>query len=155
MARLELTTTLPAPITQVWEALQRPATLLWVSRGWLGFHPVDPPALPARWPEEGDFTVTLTAFGMIPIGRQVLGIRRPPVSPPRRALRDKGHGTLVRVWDHVIDLEPAGPGATRYTDRVRIEAGWLTPLVRLWARGFYAHRQRRLHRLAGRGFDTG
>ncbi|WP_101067654.1 hypothetical protein [Roseovarius salinarum] len=155
MARLELTTTLAAPIADVWEALQRPATLAWVSRGWLAFRPIDPPALPARWPRSGDFTVALAAFGMVPIGRQVMGVRRPDVAPPRRALRDKGHGTLVRVWDHIIELTPQGETATRYTDRVRIEAGWLTPLVWLWARGFYAHRQRRWHELVRNGFDTG
>ncbi|MBE7004664.1 MAG: hypothetical protein E7425_10385 [Ruminococcaceae bacterium] len=31
----------------------------------------------------------------------------------------------------------------RYTDRVEIRAGWITPFIWLWANAFYAHRQRK------------
>jgi len=156
MAQFEISTTLAAPIDSVWEALQRPATLAYVSRGWLRFRPIDPPALPEHWPEEGgDFEVGLTAFGLIPVGRQVIGISWPDVPAPGRAIRDHGRGTFVREWDHLIELTPHGEEATNYTDRLRIEAGWLTPLVAAWARGFYAHRQRRWHKLIRRGLDPG
>jgi len=154
MAQFETSTTLAAPIDAVWEALQRPATLVYVSRGWLSFRPVDPPTLPERWPQDGgDFEVALTAFGILPIGRQVIGMSRSDDPGPARVIRDNGRGTLVRVWDHRITLMPEGSDATRYTDSLRIEAGWLTPLVVIWARGFYAHRQRRWHKLIRRGLD--
>jgi len=152
MARFELTTTLAAPIDAVWQALQRPATLVYVSRGWLSFRPIDPPALPERWPETGGtYRVGLTVYGVLPFGQQTLGVEFPEIDPPRRAVRDNGHGSLIRVWDHWILLEPAGD-ATRYTDRLRVEAGALTLPVTLWAKGFYAHRQRRWRRLVENGF---
>ena len=152
MAEFELTTVLDASVDRVWETLQTPATLAFVSKGKLEFRPVDPPDLPDRW-TPGDYRVRMLAYGWLPVGQQVIGFELPQTDPPVRALRDNGHGTLVRVWDHWILLEPEGPTRTRYTDRVRIEAGWLTPLITPWARGFYRHRQRRWHRLVAEDFD--
>jgi len=150
-AQVTLSTTLDAPIDRGWQALRSPATLAYVWKGWLGFHPVDPPDLPAFW-VPGDYLVRLTAWGFVPLGRQVLGIEFPAIDPPRCAIRDNGRGSLVRRWDHWIILDPQGD-RTRYTDRVRVEAGWLTPIILPWARGFHAHRQRRWRRLIAQGFD--
>ena len=47
------------------------------------------------------------------------------------------------VWNHDITLCTIDPAHTRYTDRVSIDAGWKTPFVYVWARCFYAHRQRK------------
>ena len=74
-----------------------------------------------------------------------------PVLPPRALAR----GALIRRWDHLITIEPAGPRRTRYTDWVEAEAGLLTPLVWAFARVFYAHRQRRWQRLVAHGFRYG
>ncbi len=148
MAQFAISTTLPAPVERVWALLQRPETLVYVSRGWLGFRPIDPPQLPDTWPPEGgDFTVRLLGLGVLPLGRQVLGVRFPPCTPPRYEVQDQGRGSLVRVWDHRIVIEPAGNNACRYTDHLTLDAGLLTPVITLWAKGFYRHRQRRWHRL--------
>lgn len=86
------------------------------------------------------------------MGWQVVGIeRQPPVGAIRR-LRDNGRSLLIQRWDHLITVEPDGSRRTRYTDRIEIEAGWLTPLVWAFAQVFYAHRQRRWRRLAASGF---
>ncbi len=152
MAEIELTTTLNAPLEAVWEALQHPATLIHVSHGFLSFTPVDPPELPERW-VPGEYLVSLRAFGVLPIGSQVLGVEFPQVEPPTRALRDNGRGGIAKVWDHWIFVEPLGEAKTRYTDRIRVEAGWLTPALKVWVRAFYRHRQRRWHRLIANDFD--
>jgi len=86
------------------------------------------------------------------VGRQVLGLSFPPADPPQRVLRDNGHGSMVRRWDHRIVLRPDG-GRTHYSDQVRLDAGWLTPIILPWARRFYAHRQRRWHLLIANGCD--
>ncbi|MDJ0629311.1 MAG: hypothetical protein QNJ44_13715 [Rhodobacter sp.] len=152
MAETALTTTLAAPIDAIWDALQKPATLIHVSKGFLSFRPVDPPQLPDRW-SPGDYRVSLRAFGILPIGQQVMGVEFPEMDPPKRALRDNGSGAIARVWDHWIILEPLTATATRYTDRIRVEAGLITPLIMPWVRAFYAHRQRRWHRLIANDFD--
>jgi hypothetical protein len=90
-------------------------------------------------------------FGVIPIGWQTIGIELPGAPTGEYRLRDNGHGPLIERWDHMIEIAPEGEG-TRYTDRVHIEAGLLTPLVAAFARAFYAHRQRRWQRLVARAF---
>jgi ligand-binding SRPBCC domain-containing protein len=130
----------------VWAALQRPATLIAVSRPLLVFRPVDPPSLPDTW-HEGDWRVTMRFLGLLPLGQQTIAVRFERSEGDKRVLRDDGHGALVRRWDHRITIAPAEDGRTLYRDEVTIDAGWLTPVVALFARAFYAHRQRRWHAL--------
>jgi ligand-binding SRPBCC domain-containing protein len=151
-AQFSLSTRLPAPAERVWTLLQKPQTLREVAQGWLFFEPVLPPVLPEQWPDQGgDFTVRLRAFGVLPLGHQVIAVRFPPADPEAtpgtRCVLDQGHGRLVRVWAHRIEVVPEGPTHCRYTDHLRLEAGLLTPVVWLWAKGFYRHRQRRWHTL--------
>lgn len=67
---------------------------------------------------------------------------------------DEGHGEieteesggLVRVWNNRMHVEPVSEAGCRYTDRIQVQAGLLTPLVWLFAVGFYCYRQRRWQR---------
>ena len=151
MALVELSTLLDAPPERVWAEVNRPALLHFVAHPFIAFDPLDPPTFPERW-EEREYRVRVRPFGAIPLGWQVVRIERPAPSAGAFYLRDNGRGALARRWDHLITIEPAGPGRTRYTDRVEVEAGPLTPLVWAFARAFYAHRQRRWQRLVARGF---
>lgn len=149
---IERSTVLDAPSERVWKEVNRPDLLRYVAWPLLTFEPVEPAAFPERWAER-EYRIRMRAFGLVPLGWQVIGIERPAPGGPARRLRDDGRGTLARRWDHLITVEPAGPGRTRYTDRVEIEAGLLTPFVGVFAWGFYAHRQRRWRRLVDRGFQ--
>ena len=91
----------------------------------------------------------MTLFGVVPIGMQTIGIEYPK-GDDGYVLRDNGRGTMISVWDHWIFVEPDEHGGTRYTDRVDVEAGVLTPFVSTFARAFYGHRQRRWQELAAR-----
>lgn len=161
---IEVSTILPVSPDRVWTMVNRPALLHYVAWPLLTFEAVDPPAFPDRW-EERQYHVRIKAFGLVPLGSQIIEIER-SVDPetathgePVRRLRDNGRGTILRRWDHWITVEPAGTAAestdsgrgegraTRYTDRVDVDAGVLTPLAGGLARVFYAHRQRRWHRL--------
>ncbi len=51
--------------------------------------------------------------------------------------------TYIPVWNHEIVLKESGKQQTEYTDRVEIYAGWKTYFVYLWAKLFYAHRQKK------------
>jgi hypothetical protein len=57
---------------------------------------------------------------------------------------------MIGRWDHWITVEPDGEGGTLYRDSVEIDAGFLTPLVGMFAHLFYCHRQRRWRGLADR-----
>lgn len=143
-----LTTRLPAPMDEVRDLLMRPATLAHVAAPLLRFVPEGRP-LPDRW-EEGTWRVRLRGPLGLPLGWQEISVSFPEAPPPMLRLRDDGRGTLARRWDHLIEIAPDGDG-TRYTDRIVVEAGWLTPAIRLFARVFYAHRQRRWRRLLSSG----
>lgn len=149
MARIELTSHLSAPPEIVWEHVQTSALLDYIAAPVVRFEPAAG-AFPARW-SEGDYRARMRAFGLVPIGEQTIGIEYPQSDGKMWVLRDNGHGSLIKRWDHWIFVEPASDG-TRYTDRVEIEAGILTPFVVLFARVFYAHRQRRWKKLIAAGF---
>jgi ligand-binding SRPBCC domain-containing protein len=147
MRKVIRTTILPASVEDVWQLLQRPDTLIFVSAPLLKFKPRGEP-LPEVW-AEGDYEVSLRFLGIVPLGRQTIGVRFEPAEDGTRRLRDAGHGQLAKTWDHLITVAPAGEG-TRYTDEVTIDAGWLTGAVAFFAGLFYAHRQRRWRKLLAR-----
>jgi hypothetical protein len=151
--RTTVSTTLEAPPDRIWEALQNPATLMYVAAPVVAFEPVEPATFPDRW-DETDYRVRMRLFGGLPLGEQTIRIsmRRGTDARGDRYyhLRDDGTGELMSTWDHLIILQELPDGTTRYTDDVTVEAGPLTPLVWLFAAGFYRHRQRRWRRLVAR-----
>lgn len=144
------TVTLDVDIDTLWRAIQTPALLESVTRGLMRFDPIEPGGFPEIW-DAREHRVDLKLFGWLPIGRQVIAIERPPAEGARRLLRDNGRGDVVSAWDHLMILEPAPGGRTRYTDLVRVEAGPLTLPVAALAWIYYALRQRNLQRLARKG----
>ena len=153
MNTIELSTRLDASPDLVWECVNTPRLLQYVAAGWLKFLPIDPPAFPERW-EDREYRLALRAFGLLPLGWQIVGIERPRAEDGRRILRDNGRSPLLRCWDHRIIVEADPAGGTRYSDRVSIEAGILTVPITVFARGFFAHRQRRLRGLVTQGLEA-
>ena len=147
---VEITTHLDADPDAVWDHVRRPEILTYVSKGMVSFDPIEPPVWPDRW-TVGEHRAAMRVFGL-PMGEQVIGISYPPSEGPTRRMRDDGRGRGIPVWDHMIEVTPDGDG-THYTDRVRIEAGWRTPLVAGFARRLYTHRQARWRRLVANDFD--
>jgi hypothetical protein len=121
-----------------------------VSAPLLRFVPKEPSQLPEVW-SEGTYWVSMYLFGFVPFGAQAMVVSFPEC---REAfcVRDNGHGSYMRKWDHWVMIKPEGEG-TLYRDRVTIEAGILTPLVWGFAQIFYRHRQRRWRKLAARSFE--
>lgn len=143
--------TLDAPVEVVWREIQRPALLVHVTRGLMRFEPVEPTGFPDTWAAR-DYTARLYAYGVLPIGTQVIGIERPAPQGGRRYLRDNGRGDMCRRWDHLMTMRPLPCGRTRYVDEVTVEAGWNTLPVAAFAYSYYFLRQCRLKRVAARGF---
>ena len=154
MARVEVSTSLPAPPDRVWELVQQPAMLERVSAPLLRFTP-RAGSFPQRW-TPGEYQMGVKLFGLIPLDDQIVGIELSPQPAEGHALRDNGRacardggpGGLIRRWDHLMLVEPDGSG-TRYTDRVDVEAGALTGAAALFARTLYRHRQKNWRRLLG------
>ncbi len=154
MQEIVLSCHLDAPVARIWAEVQKPDLLRFVAHPVLRFRPVRPDRFPPRW-EGRDYVVSMLWRGCVPLGRQTISITYPdgPDGPEgTKQIRDNGHSALIRRWDHRITLAPEGAG-TRYTDHVTIEAGHLTRPVAVFARSFYAHRQRRWRRLVAARFD--
>tara|TARA_Y100000296_G_scaffold33499_1_gene38776 strand:+ start:955 stop:1422 length:468 start_codon:yes stop_codon:yes gene_type:complete len=148
---VELTTLLDAPPEEVWDRVQTSALLQHVAAPLIRFVPRGE-RFPRRW-SPSEYRAWMFVFGIFPIGWQTIGIEYPVSPATTHVLRDNGHSPLIRRWDHWIEIAPEN-GGTRYTDRVHIDAGILTPLVAGFARLFYAHRQSRWRALAMTGFTA-
>ncbi|MEM8726781.1 MAG: hypothetical protein AAGE86_14795 [Pseudomonadota bacterium] len=146
---VELVTYLECSPDEAWERVQTSALLNYIAAPLVRFVPHDG-AFPKQW-SVGEYSAGMLLFGLLPIGEQTIGIEFPPADGNRRILRDNGRGTMIRRWDHWIEIAPEGAG-TRYVDRVTVEAGLLTPAIAAFARLVYAHRQRRWRALASSGF---
>lgn len=151
MKTLTITTSLDASPDRDWEALNTPRLFLFVAHPVVRFAAVKPRKLPQCW-ENGDYVLEMRGFGLLPLGTQVISISRPPSRGDERALLDDGHSTIIRRWRHLMTVAPEGDG-TRYTDRIEIDAGVITPVVVVFARLFFAHRQRRWRRVVSSGFN--
>jgi hypothetical protein len=149
--RVELTSTFNASAERVWAEVQTSRLLMHVAAPLVVFTPEGGTVLPEVW-TPGRYRVWMWLFGILPMGRQWVGIEEIKLPPGHYGIRDNGTGDLVRVWDHVITIEPIDQGRCRYTDRVDVKAGLLTPFIWTFARIFYAHRQRRWRVLIGRNF---
>lgn len=151
-----LSTDLDAPAARVWREVRTPRLLRYVAAPLQTFEPVQPPAWPEEW-HAGAYEVRLRLLGVLPLGAHWIVISFPAgeETPGREGfeLHDRGHGRLARTWNHRITVQALPDGRTRYSDRVDVRAGPLTPLVWLFAQVFYRHRQRRWRRLVRRHFQ--
>jgi hypothetical protein len=150
--KVDLAIVLPCTLQDAVVHVMSTRLLQYVSHPLVSFSPPSGSSFPETW-TEGTHWVDVKLFGFLPFGRQAIVITRPAV-PSGFAIRDAGHSALIPVWDHLITISPTDSGV-HYRDQVTVSAGILTPLVWLFARIFYHHRQRRWLRLASNGFDYG
>ena len=127
----------PASRDVVFEKLQRLETLQAIAKPYASFEPVG--AAEPVWTVGGTSAYRFRLFGVIPFGTHTIHIVR--FDPEGVSSREGNEH--VPVWNHDITMIPLDDHHTKYTDRVEIRAGWKTPFVWLWAKAFYAHRQRK------------
>ena len=155
---LEISTELECSAERAWQEVQTTRLLEYVAHPLLVFDPIEPQTWPETW-REGEYLSRMRLLGIIPFGKQCIAISIPDRSNASAKgeyrVRDNGYGDMVKKWDHLIVIEEVADGTTRYTDRLEIEAGILTPIVWLYARVFYQHRQARWRKLARSDFDYG
>jgi hypothetical protein len=136
-------TELPTDADRVWSAMQYPVTFLYLVHGLFGMPALAGRSAPVVAGESG--SGWLFAFHVIPAYRHTLEVVE--VDPATRTLRTHEYGGVLKRWDHTLHAEPLGDGRCRYRDTITIDAGRLTPLAAVVARGIFRYRQRRWHRL--------
>ena len=127
----------PAPREAVFTRLQRLETLQYIAAPYATFTPVENNN-DFSWREGAVSSYHFRLFGFIPFGIHTIRIEKFDQS----GIQSREHNKHVPVWDHLILLEDLG-NQTKYTDEVEIHAGWKTVFIWLWAKAFYAHRQRK------------
>ena len=134
----------PAGVELVWEKLQNLSSLQYVAAPFAAFEPADG-RNDLIWSCGEIFRFRLRLFGLLSFGIHTIRI----VTFDRETLTiysNEGN-PHVPVWNHRISLKPLGSNHTQYKDEVEIDAGWKTAFVCLWAKLFYAHRQRKWKKL--------
>ncbi len=143
MKRVKRTSIFPAGKEQVFQRLQKLETLQYVAYPYATFSPADGKA-DMKWEAGNTFSFHFRLFGLIPFGKHTIHVLR---FSPEEGIFTREENKHVPIWNHEIILEQLEDGSCRYTDIVDIDAGWKTVFVCLWAKCFYAHRQKKWLRL--------
>jgi len=126
-----------------WDFLIKRDTFLYITHGVLGF------VGSGKWPEtfsEGqEIHTRLIFFHILPAWKHVLKVVR--LDGQARELYSNEAGGPIRVWNHLIKIDPVSDTRCRYTDQIEIRAGWMTLGVWLYAHVFYRYRQWRWKKL--------
>ena len=141
----KISTRLDTSTDRAWDAVKKSATLLHVTRGFLGF--AGARGFPEEWREGDAVRTRLVFFHLIPAWwtHQLRVVR---LDDQNREIYTNEGGGSVPVWNHRITIAAVSEASCRYADEIEIRAGFLTPLVWLYAHIFYRYRQTRWRRLA-------
>jgi hypothetical protein len=134
-----------------WRAIRSPEVFQAVSAPFTTFTSLEPGGFPKSWPE-GAHPVRARAFGIVPMGDQVIDIsfaRRGDA----RLVHDTGGGLTgamaqLTFWHHTMAVSATPDGRTLFRDRLLFDAAPLTLAVwpALWV--FWQWRAYQLRRLA-------
>ena len=136
------TSIFPASKEEVFEKLQKLKLLQYIAWPYATFTPVGEKL--AVWRAGTSSAYRFRLFGIIPFGTHRIHVIR---FDKDEGIYTQEGNEYVPTWNHRIVLEEIAPGQCLYSDIVEIKAGWKTIFVFLWAKCFYAHRQRKWIRL--------
>ena len=140
MRTIELETVLPTRTERVWQAMQSPATFLYVCKGPVRRASVGRPVRAAA--RRRTWHGLLFAFHFIPAYRHTIEIAE--VDETSHMIRSRG---ILTAWNHTLRVEPIDEYSCRYSDKVEIAAGRATRIVAVIATGIFRYRKRRWRKL--------
>jgi hypothetical protein len=137
-----ISTRFDASADLVWQTVKKSSTLVFITRGLLGFTTDN---FPTQWRTGETIKTRLWLYNIIPAWRHVLYFVR--VDDEKREILTNESGGLIKVWNHQIRVAPESEKNCLYTDEIQIKAEVFTILVWLFAHFFYRYRQFRWRRL--------
>ena len=116
-----------------WRFIRSPAGLTSASRPFMAFESLEDDGYPEVW-LAGEHPVAVKAFGIIPLGHQLIRISYPRPRQGARLVRDTGEGIsgvfiLVRRWEHTMSVSALPQGKTLFRDQLVFDAGLISPLL--------------------------
>lgn len=143
--RVLVSSTLPISAQTAWSLVRKSSTLLYVTKGLLGFRALDA-SLPSVWKEGKTERLRILLFNVIPAWEHRIKFQE--ISDSDWKLLTYESGGVINTWNHLITIKMQTNQSCTYTDEVEIKAGVFTVFVYLYAQIFYRYRQRRWKRLA-------
>ena len=129
---------LEASADVIWERLGQVETLRTIAKPYAFFKPLSDMT---AWQAGEEYDLSFRLFGCIPMGRHHICVVKWDKSA--WSILTQESDKLATTWNHEIVLKPIDEDKTEYKDTVELDAGFLTPVARLWALAFYRHRQRK------------
>ena len=141
---LKISSVFPHHENMIMSKLKDLKTLQYIAYPYLTFAPNNGTEK-MQWEENETYVFRLKLFCFIPFGTHAIHIKE--MNEEKQVIYTEESNAHVPVWNHRITLSAINAHHTEYTDEVEINAGWKTIFVYLWARCFYAHRQKKWVRL--------
>lgn len=138
--KVSINSTIKAPAEEAWALVKQSDTLLYVTRGLMGFKAIES-GLPVRWQQGNTEHLRIMLFGFIPAWRHQISFIE--ISDKNMDMLTHESGGVVNKWNHLISVKRLDNSSCKYTDDVEIKAGLFTPLIWLYAHAFYRYRQLR------------
>lgn len=134
-------------ITEAWEKVQKSDLLQYVAKGLIKFVSVDD-EFPEIWKEGMEVKTRMLFFGFLPFGG-IHVLRFIKIDGENYKLVTNEYDKAAKIWNHTISMKRIrDEDKILYEDKVEIYGGILTPMIVLWAKVFYRHRQNRWVKLA-------
>lgn len=108
--------------------------------------------LPTSWINKST-KIHLKLFGFIPFGDQIIKSSIETKSEDKVEVVDDGKGDNISSWHHTISIERIDEKKTRYTDKLKLEAGILTPFIWVFALILFRYRHYRWKKLIKLNFN--
>lgn len=135
--KVSVTSKIALPAAKTWELVQRSDTLEFVTKGLIGFRPLNG-SFPKTWNIGVTENVQILLFGSIPAWEHAISFTDKQAD--KMQLDTEEAGGAVTRWDHTMTVKALSDNTSSYTDAIEIEAGLLTIPVWLYAQGFYRYR---------------
>ncbi len=133
------TSVFPASKGKIFKLLQKFEILSRIAYPYITFTPINN-SKELLWKAGETFVFKAKLLGFIPFGIHTINVIE---FDETKRIYTHEKNTYVPIWNHEITLKKLSETETEYTDIVEIYAGWKTYFVYIWAKWFYAHRQRK------------
>ena len=144
--KVHVESVLDCPAPEVWNELLNSSSFVHIIKPLVYTKPVSPSRYPDRWYEGLELVIKPYLFSFLPMSKKTILIEK--VDHDSLFMQTREFDAMVKVWDHAISVKSHGNNQSKYSDTIEIKAGILTPLVWLFAKWFYRHRQNRWKDLA-------
>ncbi|MFD2564782.1 hypothetical protein [Aquimarina rubra] len=138
---------MPINIEEAWQKVKTSDLLQYVAKGLIRFVPVNK-NFPDTWKEGMEVKTRMLFFGFLPLGG-IHVLKFIKIDNENHTLITNEYDKTAKVWNHKISMKKIEHGdKILYEDKVEVYGGILTPIIVMWAKIFYRHRQNRWVKLS-------